>query len=275
MVPTTFSNIYCIWYPSGGFGHFVNAILSIYGKNFVRPKNQLIFSKSGNSHSINKVVPTYYRQSWPYKFQFDPTKNYSVLIDNGINDEGDQFRSCFANSQVIKICYMDKSWPIVARTMIEKALVSTIEKELVLDTDCWPNQEPWALREKYFLFLRDHDLRTRWQPNNIDNTLFIDDLTDYKSLYNSLILSGIDLASFEAVWQTWYHANARYIMPVIQSQRVLHDIKHNCHRDLSDITDIWEQAVLYYYIWIEFGIEVPHNDFANFFTNTTQIQELI
>jgi hypothetical protein len=44
-----------------------------------------------------------------------------------------------------------------------------------------------------------------------------------------------------------------------------------CSSDLTHITDIWTQAVVYYYIWLEFGIEVPHNDFANFFTNTDQI----
>ena len=30
--------IYCVQYPSGGFGHFINAILTLHGVEFVRPK---------------------------------------------------------------------------------------------------------------------------------------------------------------------------------------------------------------------------------------------
>ena len=32
--------IYCVWYPSGGFGHFINAVISLYGVDFKRPKNK-------------------------------------------------------------------------------------------------------------------------------------------------------------------------------------------------------------------------------------------
>ena len=31
--------IYCVWYPSGGFGHFINAVLTLYSKDFEVPHN--------------------------------------------------------------------------------------------------------------------------------------------------------------------------------------------------------------------------------------------
>ena len=77
--------IYCIWYPSGGFGHFVNAILTLHGKNFVRPNKKLMnFSPDGNSHTLDLVVPKYHYNSWPGGIEFLNDKNYCVLIDNGI-----------------------------------------------------------------------------------------------------------------------------------------------------------------------------------------------
>ena len=30
----------CVWYPAGGFGHFVNSILTLYGDGFVRPAHK-------------------------------------------------------------------------------------------------------------------------------------------------------------------------------------------------------------------------------------------
>ena len=84
--------IYCIWYPSGGFGHFINAVLSLYGTNFARPRvNTVEFNNDGNSHAVELIAPKYLKNLNNYSFNFLPNYNYSVLIDNGINDEGTKF----------------------------------------------------------------------------------------------------------------------------------------------------------------------------------------
>ena len=267
--------IYCVWYPSGGFGYFVNAVLSLYGHNFVRPHNQLTFSTNGNSHQLDLVVPRYYQQQWTGRFDFDPDKNYSVLIDNGINDEGDQFRDCFPSAEILKICYTDHTWPIVAHTMIKKALESTLKQEIAPDFASWQSQDDWVLREKYFLFLRDHALRSHWRPNNFSTPLYIDSIIDYDDFYKRLTMCGINVDSFEPVWESWRQANAKYIDPVTQCQQIMHNVSCGVSQQLTDVTDIWTQAVLYYYIWIEHGVEVPHNDFAEFFYNTDQIRGLV
>ena len=175
--------IYCVWYPSGGFGHFVNAVLTLHGNNFVRPKKSLTFSADGDSHNLDVVVPKYHHNHWPYKFEFDENKNYSVLIDNGINNESSTFETNFSNAAVIKICYTDHSWPVVARTMIYKAMKSSIESALPIDE--WDVDEPWARREKYFLFLRDHQLKNAWRPEN-ENFINVEHLFDYNDFYNRL-----------------------------------------------------------------------------------------
>jgi hypothetical protein len=263
--------IYCIWYPSGGFGHFINAVLTLHGNNFVRPNQSLEFSSTGDSHSLDLVVPKYFHNSWPGGIEFIENKNYCVLIDNGINDESTGFKSTFPNSTVIKICYSDRSWPIVARTMIDKAMKSSIEKQLSIDA--WETDKPWARREKYFLYLRDHQLRHAWK-HTTGPALYVDDMLSYKNMFD-LLNSIMQVDAFDTPWTEWQEANAQYIDPVKVAQDVMALVEYKQSKDLGYITDIWTQAVVYYYIWIMYGIEVPHNDFADFFSNSEQIMELV
>ena len=264
--------IYCVWYPSGGFGHFVNAVLTLYGKDFARPNNLLSFSSNGNSHTLDLVVPKYLPGKSPGNFNFLSNQNYCVLIDNGINNENTKFMSMFPGAKIIKICYSDHTWPIVARTMIEKAMVSNLDTELpIVD---WNTNEPWARREKYFLFLRNHAFRHAWRPTQDSTALYIDDLLDYCNFFNKLnLLTGIE--SFEETWTKWQHANSTYISPIEIAKNIITKVKLKRYQSLDYVTDIWTQAVVYYYIWITFGIEVPHNDFSNFFKDTIQIVDLI
>jgi len=264
--------IYCIWYPSGGFGHFVNAILTLHGKNFVRPNKKLMnFSPDGNSHTLDLVVPKYHYNSWPGGIEFLNDKNYCVLIDNGIIDENDNFKATFPQAKVIKICYSTYSWPIVAKTMIEKAMLSSIEEQLPIHD--WGIDTPWARREKYFLFLRDHYLRHAWQESD-DQSLDVYDLLDYDDLFSALN-SLVKIENFVELWLEWCKANARYINPVKRAKSILSSVVCRQSDDLTDITDLWTQAVVYYYIWVWYKIEVPHNDYANWFTNTKEIVTML
>jgi hypothetical protein len=264
--------IYCIWYPSGGFGHFVNAIISLHGENFQKPKTQnLSFSKSGDSHSLELAAPKYLKDPENYDFEFNIDKNYSVLVDNGINNEGQKFLSVFPNSQVIKLCYSDYSWPVISLTLINKAMKSSILENF--NTVEWNSNESWTLREKYFLYLRDHNLRHTWKPSANVNNILIEDLLDYNKLKFKIENSGIVLREFKDIWDQWHASNIRYFDHIIIAQQVIDSVKHNQLLNLEHVTDIWTQAVIYYYIWLEFKIEVPHNDYADFFETTDQIRK--
>lgn len=265
--------IYCVWYPSGGFGHFVNAVLTLYGQNFVRPKKSLIFSDNGDSHSLDLVVPKYFKNSWANSINFDKSKNYSVLIDNGIDDESTQFKSTFPNSTVIKICYSDYSWPVIARTMIEKAMHSSVDIQLSISND-WQTDEPWSRREKYFLFLRDHGFRHAWKKDTVNSI----DVSELYSGYDecfTMINSVAKTEHFADTWLQWRKANAKYIDPATTARSVLSCVADKSYQNLTHIDDVWTQAIVYYYIWLKYSVEVLHNDFADFFTNTDQILELV
>lgn len=268
------NKVCCIWYPAGGFGHFINSILTIYGQGFVRPSNtEFSFSSTGDSHSLELVALKYYNDPADYKFSFDRPEIYSVLIDNGNNNETKRFLNYFDNPQVIKVCYTNHSWPIIARTMIEKGMRVEFDQEVNVDSDSWPTTEDWALREKYFLFLRDNHLRSAWKTDIDCNNLLIDNMLDYARFKKQLANFGIVTEPFEPIWATWKQVNKKYIDPCEVAQCILDNIDKD--ESLTHITDIWTQAVVYYYIWLEYRFEVPHNDYSNWFTNTKDISIML
>ena len=125
----------------------------------------------------------------------------------------------------------------------------------------------------YFLFLRDHTLRTAWHPEVGVDCVVVNSLLNYSKLKHTIERTGIELSEFKSLWNNWYTHNEIYFMPIIIAEQVLDKIKHKESFDLIHITDVWTQAVIYYYIWTEFGKEVPHNDFENFFSNVDQITQ--
>lgn len=265
VIALAISNVYCIWYPSGGFGHYINAIVSLFGEKFARPNNSLEFSSDGNSHSLQLVAPVYFHDPKEYSFEFSNDLNYSVLIDNGINNEGTRFKEFFPGAKIVKICYTDFSWPVVAQTMIVKAMSRPIAAELPVDSDNWNSNEDWVVREKYFLFLKDHQLRHAWRPDQISTALMIEDLLDYQKLRQKL---SINLNDFDVLHHSWWEKNAQYYQPVLTAKKILNG-------EFVPVTDIWTQAVVYYQIWCKYGVEVPHNNYSNWFESYEDIVTML
>jgi hypothetical protein len=270
-------NIFCVWYPSGGFGHFISAVLTLHGTDFVKPNNTTYqFSIDGNSHSSDLTAPKFYSDTANYCFDFTKSdKKYVVLVDSGINNETNGFVEQFSNAQVLKVSYTAATWPIVAFTSIHKAMKSSIHNELAVDSDLWPTKQNWAQREKYFLFLVEHYYRTMWKPAVGCYNLLVDDLLDYQKFYNRLREFGIELTNFSDLWDTWFGLNQVYISPVLLAQQVIDAVRSRSNMDLSFCQDLWTQAVVNYTIWHQFGYIVPANDFADWFNNSDQIVALL
>lgn len=267
------SNIVCIWYPSGGFGHFVNTLICRFGPGFAKSdQTDIVFSNNGNSHLNPYVAPLYRDQHSNYTYKFDPELRYSVLVDNGITNEGQRFKEVFPGANVVKLCYSDRSWPIVARTLIEKALSQSLDQALTPGDD-WQNDADWSRREKYFLYLRDHDFRHCWRPAVDSDNILVDEIIDSTQLQSRLEQLQLVDGDIREVWQQWRTANARYIDPVQQAQYILQNIDNQL--DLTAVTDLWTQAVVNYFIWLDYGVEVPANDYAAWFANTQQIKQML
>jgi hypothetical protein len=262
-----------IHYPSGGFGHFVNAILTLYGTDFARPESCLEFSSGGNSHALPLLVPKFSHNPSRYTLpDLDPDLIYTVLIDNGINDESTTYQKYFPESRTLKICYSDHSWPIVARTMVEKALSKDLSEEIKIESTQWPDEEDWATREKYFLYLRDHSLRHKWRPSDHCHNILVEELLTYQTMASGL--ADYRLKDFSSDWQRWRTHNEKYILPVQTAQIILEKIRSKQSLDLC-VQDLWTQSVTNYFIWLRYNVQVPANDYADWFTNTQQIVTML
>lgn len=268
--------IYCIWYPSGGFGHFVNAAISMYGEGFKRPKQSFVFSRSGNSHALDLVAPKFYPTTVHYDYEFDTDFNYTVLVDTGINNESTAFEDSFNDHKVIKICYSDISWPIVSRTMIEKAMNADFDSEARKNSTCWQSSADWAVRENYFLFLRDHHLRPKWKPNTKYYQLFVDDIIDYQRLIKKIRTFNINIDDFSSLHQEFINTNNTSIKPVLESLKLINAVNANQEINLGYFeNNLWAQSVVYYFIQVIFGFEVPHNDYSQWFTSVEEIVKML
>lgn len=267
-------NVVCIWYPTGGFGHFVSALLDSHGIGFSNPREPLEFGQEGDSHAFPLALPKYFHNPDEYIFpNIDPSKKYPVLIDNGINDESITYRKIFNNAKTIKLCYSDYTWPIIVRTMIKKAMLSDITVEITVNLDDWPVDEEWSLREKYFLHLRDNPLRHLWRPDPHCCNLLVDDLLHYPLMLEKLSNFGVG-DTFYDVWVKWKAANSQYINPVETAASVLTQLENPTNVELPKV-DLWTQAVTNYYIWLKYGVTVPANDYSNWFTNTKEIIKML
>jgi len=268
--------IYCIWYPPGGFGHYVNSVISIYGENFKRPgTTDFKFSRSGNSHGNERTAPVYFHDSNNYEFDFEPDYHYSVLIDNG-NNISRKFEKFFPGATVIKISYDDVSWPILAKTVVSKAQgIADFDNHFSELLKHWDSSEPWAIRENYFLYLRDNPLRKFW-PKTEHLTLDLLEIVDYNKFITKISNGNIVLTNFENTHHQFLQHNQDYIKPVTESLQLMDAVSRGTEFDLSWFkNNIWAQAVVYYFIWLKYGIEVPHNDYSDWFTNVKDIATML
>jgi hypothetical protein len=269
------SNIYCLWYPTGGFGHWLAAVISLRAHGFARPTGPIEFSPTGDTHATPLVAPKYCCDPDHYEFDFDPAYRYVVLIDNGITNENTKFLTRFPNANVIRVCYDNQTWPIIASTMLNKVM-GGLDEILCPEPDRWPVADDWARREKYFLFLRDHDLRHQWRPSQRNRTFFVNDLLDHRSILSRLRDNFyIDIDDISDLWQQWRTANAEYVDPVVKAKDIMYQLRNNGHYDLHTVKDIWTQSVINYFIWLEYGVEVPANDYSDWFQDWRSLCQLL
>jgi len=267
--------IYAIWYPSGGFGHFINALLLLKGKNFERPKTEFKFSDNGDSHSLFSSFPKYLHNPKEYPIITDNTEiKKTVLIDTGINNESKNFFQCFPNATVIKICYDDWTWSIVAKTMIEKAMHQPLDNIITVDKILWQSDDHWCQREKYYLYLKDHKFRSSWREDNDSKNIFINELLNFESFTNKFLEFDIELeVSALDLWKSWIIANSNYLNPFFVASDIVNNLTKT--QSLSHINDLWTQAIVNYFIWLKYKFEVPAWDYKDWFSSTEDISTML
>jgi hypothetical protein len=112
-----------------------------------------------------------------------------------------------------------------------------------------------------------------WKPVD-HNDIDISVLLDYEQCYQALNAI-VEIDSFYPLWVQWKQTNAKYIEPVTLANNIFSSINNNEYCDLTHVTDAWTQSVIYYYIWLLYKFEIPHNDYAEWFTNTKEIVTML
>lgn len=277
------TQVVSIQFPQGGFGHFTHLILSQFGKDFHcsdDAKNYQNSESQENCHDFPLWLPKYKNtdsyDSNDYKQKLSVLKEKFVtaVVSSGWHNDSQEFELVLHPAVKIRIGYDDWSWPLAVKVFYERhqKLYSKFSQNHTYDLILNSHEEDWHKREQLFLFLRDHSHRGKWRP--LPNTLNIS-LIDYL-VYNNLhsaLNTQFQVDHFESVYESWFKQNSHYFDSYIQAWFVMNNLHNNT--DISGITDVFTQATIYYYIWLKYNLEVPHNDYSSWFTNTKEIVKML
>jgi hypothetical protein len=281
--------IISIQYPSGGFGHTIHAILSMFGNNFSGEIVNYKFGIGGDSHRYPQLLPKMHNVA-DYKIELfqqalekiDDNKNTTVLIDSGITDDTLDFKKLIVPDVAIRICYDDWSWALLAKLFYTRCMSAVDHKNYTVfdfvkpDDSNWSvdYSKDWAKREKFFLYLRDHHFRHAWRPANTCVTLPVDKILNYRVLHNTLN-QWFNVVEFEDFYTDWYVNNEKHFNFYFDCLDIINCVESKQSMDLTGVDELFDQAVVYYYIWLKYNFEVPHNDCSNWFTTTDDIVKML
>jgi hypothetical protein len=274
-----------IQYPSGSFGHLIHTILSSYSPQFYGKELNFKFGHGGNNHNYPTFLPKYFNKT---TFDADnytnclkkyqgTTEFVTMLVDSGITNDSEEFLNYVKPALRLKIHYDDWSWPIAGKLFYTRCMASVHNNPTELnefinpDILKWSNvNEAWAIREKYFLFLRDHAFRKSWRLKKSELSIPMLDVLEYQKLFKRLSMY-FTINKFDDFYYKWKDQNYHHYAFYDNTIDIWNAIKNKTSYSLNNVTDLYTQAVIYYFIWLEFNVEVPHNDFSDWFTNTDEI----
>jgi hypothetical protein len=287
-IDKTDKNLLLINYPSGGYGVYLTRLINKFVTNVVQTNDDFLFDDLGTSHSLPLVVGHIHYGVNRMLHAADSThwanikKQKYILIPYcpGIPDDTtDNLKNNFPNAKIIKLCYQDNTWPLVFQNCIVKAVQGTSEANVEFDVEKFGVLDDWARRENFSLLFEHHHYRIMWKEHVHDNWLNIDIselITDpqncLEKVANFIGGSMINLRELPFRHQQFLNANPN----TVQHLEILNIVKNlNIDRDLTHINQLYHQAVLNFYVQLEFNFVIPANDYANWFTNTKEIVTML
>lgn len=274
-----------IQYPSGGFGHFLHVVLNRFCPGFSNIDKNYKFGPGGDSHDYPCLLPKYYTKDSfnvaVYQKIIETLSNDYVtfLIDCGLNDDSDSWKQFVRVDNLIRICYNDRSWPLLAKMFYTRCMSAVDQKKyriedfILPEETLWPGRPDWAIREKFFLYLRDHQFRKYWRPTADAHNIEITTLFDYDLLRTEI--AEWNPNAFDGFYKNWFEKNREHFDFYFHANQISTAIKKNIPMDIRSTKDIFTQATVYYFLWLDYEFAVPHNEHANWFNNTHEIVALL
>lgn len=276
-----------VHYPSGGFGHFLNGLLTTCTDGiFFRPSNNVTFSSSGDSHALELSVAKWMGYAEDFEFVVSDWATESdlchiLLVDSFIeNDDPTILRQRFPGNQVIRLCIDYRAVPIVHQTCEFKAMGKTPEDDYSALPD-WEHREMITLRYHYADQHDDFYLR-KFSPINDEKTLNLpiswiaynfDQLIEHLQKFLNVTFDGNRVAE---LYQTFLKANEKYFTGPVWAERILHSLRSGTNIDLSECTSLFDQGYVNYRIEREFNLsEIPPYTYKDWFTDTNSIRRML
>lgn len=278
------NRIILISYPTGGFGNFIYYILSTFSNNTYKVDNNFQFSETGNSHSVVKYTPVYFKDPDEYVLPTIDTKNkILILCDNGINnDKYLKINYHFRNHKIIRMIIDEEVRPVIYATCIIKGMVQDIntESSFHVRSNWSDHDEEYAIRENYTLLY--HNWPFNWnacvQSNvvNVSVKQLIDDpVTTLKNLIISIDGTLINEKEFVETCRQWSYVNSQYFTPYLEWEKIENSIDNYQCYNLSSIKNLHDQGYINYKIEKKYNITIPVYDYRNWFSTTDDITKMI
>lgn len=284
-------NLLFIHYPSGGYGFYLTRLINRYVSGIVKVHDSFDFDHLGTSHSLPLVYgDVHFNQNRILHIdQADPIYHNDIsqglytLIPYcpGINDDKIQDTlNYYPDCKVVRLCYDDRTWPLVFYNAIVKAKQDNINRDVFFDREKFGSDADWAKRENFSLLCKHHSLRSQWKMVTDYRILNIDifalltnpgrvisDIAQF--VYGKITYDDLDLKCKHQAFLAANPATAMHL-EILQISNEL-----GTFRDLGWIKELFWQAVTNFYVEEKYNITIKVNDHPDWFTNTKNIVELI
>jgi len=281
-------NVLLISYPSGGYGYYLTRLINGFVSNVVRTQDEFLFDTLGTSHLLPLVAGDIHHEqertlaSIDVRYQSDIDQQKYILIPYcpGIqNDNPSNMIKKFPNAKIIRLCYEDNTWPLVFQNCIVKAAIGNLDTDIEFNEELFGSSDNWARRENFILLFETHHYRNMWKAYNHERFLNIDIFEllvnpeqCLKHIANFINGSTEQLDTLPMRHQQFLAANPN----TIRHLEILNLIENlQTDTDLQYLNQLYQQAVLNFYIQLKFNFVIPTNDYSDWFTNTSDIVKMM
>ena len=281
-------NLLVIQYPPGGFGFYIARLINSFVTNVVRTADQFEFDKVGSSHLLPLVAGDIEYQR--NRDLYDPDPQYWPAIQDGqfvviphcpgmADDSLHRVLDTFPNAAILRVVYHDSAWPLVFQNCIIKAKLGSLAQDVAFASTTYGSSDAWAVRENYTLVLQGHDFRNIWKPidhhrvHNLDvYQLLTDPVCALTTIAKVVVGEVYGLETLPQRHQQFLTLNQN-TTDHLEIYRTATTLPRAC--DLGHIQDLYQQAVFNFYVQSTYDIEIPVNDYSDWFINTDQVLSLL
>ena len=284
-------NIIVIVYPPGGYGNFINYIVTHFFNETIKiEETPELFDTTGTAHRQKKYVSDIYPAIFDdYEINISvPYKNNEkivLLYDSTVRNENNvdfnvhtQINAKFPNAVTIKnIVDLDFN-PIIHYTSLLK---TGYEYDHTDSQNMWESpDEDYSIRERWSLWY--HSNPYQFSPCSDSNVVNIqlsklstDPVKTIIELAEKLNLTITDYHKLKSFCRNWIRVQMPYFKLLSTQRRIIRCIDNEIDLDISNITSLHDQGYINYCIEREYDVIIPVYDYKDWFKSTIEISEMI